>query len=705
MVARRIRLLIIVAVMAGALIGGLALFGVSSPVYAQDAGPNPFGLSCTPIDQDVRFCGGNGTTDRIPSFDGVLIDADVTLPPTGPGPWPTIVLINGLGGDKTQLQDNTPTPEIPAPRVPPDTTHHNNIWFASRGFATLAISTRGFGQSCGGGGTPAAQLQPPPCDRGFVRVGDTRYEARDAQHLLGLLADQGVATPDRMGATGFSYGGGIATQLGYLKDRIRCPKVPVEGDSPCDSAESGELRPWTSPTGTPLAFGAVYAQWHWSDLIASLLPNGRFLDFDPSTLDSSLEPVGVMAQSYVQALVGLAETAGYIIAPQVPGSTDSEWDLKSIVALLELGEPYPASTVAIAQAFKNFHSGFGISGDAAPMMLETGWNDDLFPPKESLRVYLDLRGKDPDADVVMAIGDYGHSRDANKAGTALVFNDAATAFFDSRLRGVGDGPAPGSVVAMTTTCPALGVAQVPDGGPFRAASWEALHPNDVRFGDAAGQTVTHPGGDPTIGVRFDPIPDVNPAGTADPCTRIDESTAPGTANWTMPVTESFTMMGFPTIRATIATTGINGQLAGRLWDIDEAGTQQLISRGVYRLLDNQSGDVVFQLNGNGWTFEPGHTVKLELAGSDAPQYRASNGAFQVSISDVTVSLPTLAEGVAPTPAPAPLSTETPAAPAPSPAPMPTTAAQSPLPTTGAKGVAALGLLAVVVAVRLRRRRA
>ena len=49
------------------------------------------------------------------------------------------------------------------------------------------------------------------------------YEVRDAQYLLGKLADDGVIDPQRIGATGGSYGGGMSLQLGALKTASSCP--------------------------------------------------------------------------------------------------------------------------------------------------------------------------------------------------------------------------------------------------------------------------------------------------------------------------------------------------------------------------------------------------------------------------------------------------------------------------------------------------
>ena len=71
------------------------------------------------------------------------------------------------------------------------------------------------------------------------------------------------------------------------------------------------------------------------------------------------------------------------------------------------------------------------------------------------------------------------------------------------------------------------------------------------------------------------------------------------------------------------------------------GSERLISRGAYRLTDNQTGQITFQLHGNGYHFDSGHTVKLVLLGSDAPYLRKSNNpAFTVAVSNLTVTLPT-----------------------------------------------------------------
>jgi hypothetical protein len=93
------------------------------------------------------------------------------------------------------------------------------------------------------------------------------------------------------------------------------------------------------------------------------------------------------------------------------------------------------------------------------------------------------------------------------------------------------------------------------------------------------------------------------------------------------------------VKATIATKGRYGELAARLYDVFK-GKETLITRGQYRLLDNQKGKITFQLNGNGYKLTKGHTVQLELLGQDPNYLRKSNAKFSVKVSKLSLSLPT-----------------------------------------------------------------
>jgi pimeloyl-ACP methyl ester carboxylesterase len=596
----------------------------ASGAHARAKALKPFGHACK-AEHGVRFCptqdGAAGrTVNGVRSFDGVPLDVDVTLPATGKGPFPTIVMVHGWGNDKTSFEATS------AKGDGNETYHYNNVFYAQHGYAVVNYTARGFGHSCGGG--PSAD-HSGACAKGYIHLDDTRYEARDAQYLLGLLVDEGISKPHALGVTGISYGGGLSLELAYLKNRVRLP--------------SGKLIPWKSPHGTRLSIAAAYPRWEWSDLVDALLPNGRFLDFKRSTAGLSRRPIGVAIESYINGLYASGQASGYYCgnAPASP-CKDASANLPYDFSQTTKGEPYTQSARAVASDIYRNHQAYGLplpKGGPAPLLLQNGWTDDLFPPSEALRVYNQLRALHRHAPVSLQFGDLGHSRGSNKPGVDHYFQNQAAAFFNARLKGRGKPPAPGSVVAFTQTCPS-GASGPPEAGPYRASSWAALHPKSLTFGGSAAQIVTATG-DSQDGPAFDPIPQLDPQGTSDACKTITSSSSVGTAVYTKK-SKGFTMAGLPTVRATIKTTGPYGELDSRLYDVLPNGSERLISRGTYRLLNNQSGRITFQLHGNAYRFAAGHRVKLELRGNDANYYRASNDTgFTVQVSKLTVSLPLL----------------------------------------------------------------
>src|SRR3954447_12356552 len=172
---------------------GLVL-ATALPSSAAAATPAPFGHACTTRSDGTRFCpttdaGPGQTVDGVPSFDGVPLDVDVTLPASpANGPYPTIVMLHGYGGDKTDFETTDPDGDNS------NTYHYNNTYFARQGYAVVNYTARGFGHSCGGGPTG---YHEGPCAQGYIRLADTRFEARDTQYLLGLLVDQKIAKPLR----------------------------------------------------------------------------------------------------------------------------------------------------------------------------------------------------------------------------------------------------------------------------------------------------------------------------------------------------------------------------------------------------------------------------------------------------------------------------------------------------------------------------
>ena len=563
-----------------------ALLCVPAPA-ALAAPPAPFGHACEPRD-GVLFCPAADDASRVPSFDGVPLDVDVWLPATGDGPFPTIVMLHGFGGSKTDFQG-------------PQPAGYNAMELARKGYAVVLPSARGFGRSCG-----VPDSRTAGCERGWIHLDDQRYEARDVQWLLAKLVDQLVARPDELGVTGISYGGGTSLQLAVLADRIRRP--------------DGVTESWQSPDGVPLHIAAAWARWPWTDLADALQPNGRL------GLDTYAAPVGVSIQAYVNALYALANSSGFV----APLGADPGADLTAWNQRLNKGEPYGSDVRSILKQIHTYHGVLGLPIDKGltPLLIQSGWTDDLFPAGQSLRIYDLLRQKSKTAAVALQLGDLGHSRAANHPADVAAFNAQGLAFFEARLKHSGKSPAPGSVTAYSQTCPK---SATHGGGPYRAASFASLARGEVVFRHKAAQRVTSSGGDAALAQKLSPL-------ALDQCKGVPDDVARGTAVATVR-SPGLTLLGMTHVRADVAVTGHNALLVGRLWDVDPAtGRQRLVDRGVVRL--RSSKIVSFDLNGNAYRFTRGHQIKLELLGRDSPTYRAANGTFSVTVSKLRVALPT-----------------------------------------------------------------
>ncbi|MCW3050404.1 MAG: X-Pro dipeptidyl-peptidase domain protein [Solirubrobacterales bacterium] len=571
----------------------LALAALAAPAPASAAPPAPFGHDCAPKD-GVLFCPTTDDAARVPAFDGVPLDVDVTMPATGDGPFPTIAMIHGFGGSKSDFENATSDPT------------YNAAYYARAGYAVVTATARGFGRSCG-----VADSRTAGCERGWIHLDDQRYEIRDVQDLLGRLVDEGIAQPNALGVTGISYGGGASLMLATLRDRIRNP--------------DGSYSPWRSPAGQPLSITAAWPRWPWSDLADALAPNGRILD-PTAGATGYRSPIGVGIENWLQTLYAAALSAGFV----APKGADPGSDLMTWQELVLRGEPYGKDVAAIMDELHAHHSSQGLtSAHPSPLLIQAGWTDDLFPVGQTLRAYNRVRAADRNAPISLQIGDFGHQRGANHPADRTAFDSGGLAFFDSWLKRGGAGaPKPGAVTAYTSICPKTAPS---GGGPYAAASFSGLARGSVTIRHAAPQRVTSSGGDASLSTRLAPL-------RIDQCAPVAAHVARSTAIVTTR-SPGFTLLGMPRVVARVAVTGHSAQLVARLWDVDPTrGSQRLIDRGVTRV--PASGTLRFTLNGNGWRFPKGHLVKVELLGRDGPTYRPSSTAFSVTVRDLRVTLPT-----------------------------------------------------------------
>jgi hypothetical protein len=558
--------------------------------------PSVFGGRVPCVEQSgVQFCAGSFTA-RVESWDGVPLDANVTLPPASmDGPFPLIVDLHGWGAGKNQSVQ---------------------VEWATEGYAVLSYSARGFHGSCG---VPAARgrdetlADPDVCaTRGWIHLADARYEVRDSQHLAGLLADEGLVVPDRIGVTGVSYGGGQSMILAALRNRTMLP--------------DGTLVPWRSPGGLDMTVAAAAPVIPWSDLAAALTPNGHTLDY--RTLNPYGARGGVQKASYYAVLYPLGQATGHYAPP----GADPAADLQGWRTRIEAGEPYDGDPflLDLLDEITTYHSAYYVDDAVvpAPMLIYSAWTDDLVPAEEAVRFWRKTTARHPQADIALHFADaFGHGR-ASLGGNVARLQARVRQLFSLHLKGA-DGPALPRVEVYTQGC--NGAAEE---GPITADGWDALHPGEVRHVARRTQRFDGRGGRAETAAAVDPL-------AGGPCRTVPADDDPGAATYRLPAAKGagYTLLGAPTVIADVAATSDGAQVAARLWDVAPDGTQTLVTHGFHRPRTDNAGRQVFQLPPNGWRFAAGHVPKLELLGQSAPFGRPSNGTFVVTVSRVELRLP------------------------------------------------------------------
>ncbi|MGI8706676.1 MAG: CocE/NonD family hydrolase [Actinomycetota bacterium] len=584
-------------------------------------------LRCKPIvahdtGERFRLCSGYVATP-----DGAArLDVDVTLPASGDGPFPLVTLLHSLDGSKTEFMSDTVKGEG-------INLGNNNLSFASRGYAVLTYTARGFETSdwrideCADRSKesvdgdevvyPVERYDHLACRSQFAH---NKYELKDAQYLIGRMVD-GTLTTDTatassdIGVAGYSYGGGQTWNL--TRKNV-----------------------WRTPVGRRVRLAAAVPMGGWTDLVNGLLPNGRARDDTVSTTrlnQRMAQPVGVKNALLDDLYLSLLTGSGYNLAQYL-----EDWKDR-----INEGEPYDGGEPDIVRdavtKMLSERSAYFLPKTTSyktAIFAVQGFTDFVFPADQAVSMYNRLRAEDEDYPISLYMGDWGHATAQSKDEETAHIGELVAQWFDHYLKG--RGPAPGGVQARAPGCDE-GL-----GSLYRADTWADLQEPADAYVDLSGTdgVVTSPADYPNA-AAIDPLNDL------DGCRSVPLDGADSSSNlnltWAAP-DEGFTMLGMPEVTLTADPSGPNMYVAARLWDVDpEGGRQTLVTRGVYRLGSAEPQLLGFQLFGNAWTFAPGHEMKLEVTADDSPSLRRWGDDLvdepgEISVGDVRISLPQAAAG-------------------------------------------------------------
>jgi dienelactone hydrolase len=652
-----------------------------------DAGgrtPNPTGASAIEVPAKYQgFLGLPGEAEDaadVPGADpdgNIALDVDLSLPnPTTPEPaggYPLVVFMHGCcGGWKKDWEA-----EDVFAAGSSEKWHHSSAWFASRGYAVLTYTARGFVDGDGHGSTGETQLD------------SRRFEINDYQHLAGQLADATFTVGgqtvridgSRVVTIGGSYGGGFSWLA--LTDPT-----------------------WKSPGGKDMRLVATTPKYGWTDLAYSLVPNGAHLEDRLQAFDGSdtRTPIGHPKQGIVAGLYASGKTG----VP--PGSRHTTFPSEIDTGITCLQAPLPIEANPFCDPVINsllpefihdrsayYQNAFftGIANrtiDPVPVYSAGTLTDPLFPGREHRRMVERLKAARSDYPVQQYFGDYQHfvqnkrkewsdlcgadrhvctladypAGDLNAEPSNLTrsgINDDLSDFVDHYAKPPADRAAPTPPLNVTSSlqiCPANASRAFPldEPGPrFTATTFEGLAPNTLKVIQTGEQRTTSKAVPNQHAAQADPV--ANQVANNRQCPKATGPAGAGVASYDSPaLPRTFTMIGPTRVTVPYGGAGSELQLNARLYDVFPDGTAVMVDRG-FRTLTAASGNAVFDLLGNGWRFEQGHMLRVELAQDDGPYIKPSVTPSSLALSGVTLEIP-VREASATLGATAPESSATPA---------------------------------------------
>src|SRR5438270_1021375 len=528
------KLLALVVVVTSTLAAGAQ--AAAPPTLDQHAA-SKLGLSCSKVttSDGVSYMKCSG---EIPSFDGLGLDTDVSIPLGVNRPRQAIVMLHGWSLDKTEWEAGT------AAGNGAGTWHWNNVWFVSKGWVVVNYTARGFQQSCG-----MTDLDANCTPNGYTHLADRRFETRDSQILLGKLVDAGIADPKELASTGGSYGGGqtwlLATSL-----------------------------PWQSPNGVTLQLAAGVAKYPWTDLLDSLAPNGRATPAVDQSAPPNV-PLGVAKESYETGLyaVGRAEANGrYDENP-----ADFGTNLDEQIARIQQGEPYDPSTDPVLQQIVDsytYRSPYDATDyfaalragtvRAVPVLSIQGWTDPLFPAVQTLQMLRKLQAADPGYPVQTVFGDIGHSHAQNPSWQWQPINTLAYGFLEAHVLGQKSLAPAKQAYSFQTEC---GGTNTP--API-SGQWDSLASSHVVLASTTASTTSSADPNAADGPASDPI------ANSGCLTESGTTTDPGGAYYSFASTGEH-LLGLPTVRLPYTLTGQDATGAFKLGEQKPDGSKTLVS--------------------------------------------------------------------------------------------------------------------------------
>jgi hypothetical protein len=372
----------------------------------------------------------------------------------------------------------------------------------------------------------------------------------------------------------------------------------------------------------------------WTDLVYSLVPNGR--------PERSLAPPGAVKLSFINGLYlgGLRAKADR----PYPNYPDY---LVAWHAWLNANEPNREDPVfkQIVDGTAGYRSIWwqqDFWADAAvnrvPVFQVQGWTDDLFPLTEAKRMLLALKAIDPLYPIASYFGDIGHPRATNKAEERAYVVRLIGDWFGYYLRGAGTEPA--HVVRAAITNHAFNENDV-----VTVDSYAALANGTVTKDFGGSATLVNPLTDPLGGLAWDPLVMEGAQELKPLPVSPDSAVVPGSlVAFTVPVAElaggaSLLIAGQPEVSLVASTRAPRVELNIRLFDVAPDGTKQLVTRGTYLLEGPANAPITIPTYGNFWEAAADHALRVEISNVDSPYLSPSRVPSVTQISQVRLALP------------------------------------------------------------------